>query len=221
MFLFYSSKSGMFRFFFVLIFVLVVFSFLVSGMSSLFLSKKYFDYNDGVDVVILSASNGAFGFGHLALLFNSSDEWFYFSWQSSKVVFSMVPDEVLVNFESFNEWVLAEGELQSYIHAFDSAILVSGDFTDSLVFAENLFINYLENQGLSDECLLGFDASFLGRNSDYDVFFNNCVDVSYEVLSKGFIGDVSFGDIVSRPSLVANVASVQLESQLVYSEFFS
>lgn len=221
MFLFSSSKSGMFRFFFLLVFVFTVFSFLVSGVSSLFLSKNFSDSNEGVDVVILSASNGAYGFGHLALLFNSSDEWFYFSWQSSKVVFSKVPDEVLVDLEAFNGWVLVEGEIQSYIHAFDSAILVRGDFTDSLVFAESLFINYLENQGLSRDYLLDFDARYLDRNSDYDLFFNNCVDVSYEVLSRGFIGDISFGDVASRPSLVANVASVQIESQLVYSEFFS
>ncbi|MCC7575144.1 hypothetical protein KO361_06140 [Candidatus Woesearchaeota archaeon] len=216
--MFRNRRSGRFRFF---VLVFVFFGFLCGVVHGLlfYSDDSFFDYYDGDDgVVILTASSGALGFGHTALLFSNNGSWFYFSWQSSKVVFSEVPISVLSNFSSFNSWIREVDSVQNYIADYDSAIFVRGDFVDSIRVAEFLFYDYLGHDYLNDSVV---DFSLFGKNSGYDLFFNNCVVVSYSLLSEGFIGNSSFEEFMVVPSLVSNVASKQFEAFLDYELFFS
>jgi hypothetical protein len=124
--------------------------------------------NEDMSVVILTASGGAKGFGHTALLFERDNSWFYFSWQSTKVVFSQVPNYALDDFDSFNSWILEDDSIQNYIADFDSAILIRGDFSDSLDEAKSLYIDYLNEQDMDYDSL---NVSLLDKNLDYNIFF--------------------------------------------------
>lgn len=171
-------------------------------------------------VVILNSVSGAEGFGHTTLLIERDDSWFYFSWQFTKVVFREVPSFAMSSLDSFNSWIGEEYSIQHYEQEYDSAILIRGDFSDSFSKAESVFEDYLSNQGLNSSNLGSLNDSSLDWNLEYNFLLNNCVDLSYEVLSVGFINcDESFGDVVERPSLIANVAMLQFKSELEFEEF--
>lgn len=175
-------------------------------------------------VVVLTASSGAFGFGHTALLFFVNDSWFYFSWQSSKVVFVEVPVSVLVDFDSFNGWINKDGSIQNYHADYDSAVFIRGDFRGGFLRAQELYFYFLENNVVLGDSFvvfddLDFDISGFDKNLGYDVFFNNCVHVTYELLSDGFVNcEYSFSSLVDMPFFVSNFARVDFEKLGV--EFF-
>ncbi len=170
-------------------------------------------------VVILTASNGAKGFGHTTLLIEEDDVWFYFSWQSTKVVFSEVPPHAMVDLDSFNSWIREDESLQSYIADYDSAMLIHGEFSRSVIKAESYFVDYLQEQDLNMSDLDSFNMSFLKRNLNYRLLSNNCVEFAYNVLSEGVVGCEPFSEVMERPSLISNVAKLQFEAQLDFEEF--
>jgi len=172
--------------------------------------------------VILTASEGANGFGHTALLLYDGESWFYFSWHPHKAVFIEVPADVLVSFESFNSWVKLENSLQSYRHNFDSAIFIRGNFNSSIDYARTLFESFLESLDydfvVSDDLFIDFSHD----NPEYNLFFNNCLNVVYDVLSKGVLGcGISFNSLARSPVSVSNFAKFFFESQLDHVPFFS
>lgn len=171
-------------------------------------------------VVILNSVSGAEGFGHTTLLIERDDSWYYFSWQFTKAVFREVPSFAMSSLDSFNSWIGEEYSIQHYEQEYDSAILIRGDFSNSFSKAKAMFDNYLSNQGLNSSNLDSLNDSSLDWNLEYNFLLNNCVDLSYEVLSVGFVGcGEAFGDVVERPSLIANVAMLQFKSELDFEEF--
>lgn len=201
--------------------------FIIFALSvSAYTSETFFDKTelciicDVSNIVILTASDGAMGFGHTTLLIESEGSWFYFSWQLYKVVFSEVPSYAMTSLSSFNYWISEEESFQNYKNEFDSAILINGDFSGSLVKARSIFEDYLHEQGLNISDFDSSNISLLDKNFDYHVLFNNCVEFSYVVLSYGFVNcDIPFSDVVERPSLISNVARLQFEAELDFEEF--
>lgn len=204
---------------------IIIFSAFVFGSQVPRSDDEYLINNSGdMHVVILTASSGAMGFGHTALLFEHNDSWFYFSWQSTKVVFSEVPKYALDDFDSFNSWILEDDTIQNYHAFFDSAILIQGDFNSSFYEAEQLYLNYLNVQDLaaasSNNSLDDSLVSLLDKNYEYNVFFNNCVHVSNDILSHGFINNESFNDVMIQPNFISNIANRQFMIFLDFVPFF-
>jgi len=207
--------------------ILVLFSLGVFGYVYLELAIEPVFFEDScVDVfsgaVILTASTGAMGFGHTAILLEENESWFYFSWRPHKVVFVEVPNYALNDFVSFNSWIREDNSVQHYWTNFDSAIFVDGDFSESVVKARSLYDAYLVNNNLSHFSVYNNFLDFYSfYNNDYNLILNNCVDLSYYLLSFGFVScDGYFGDLVKEPSFVSNLARRKFELQLGDDSFF-
>ena len=214
---FIRGKSSRLSLFVLLVlFVLIVFSFSVISLPDPFLDGR----GVGGDFfgVVLGSSDGAYGFGHVALLLESEDGWFYFSWQSMKVVFVEVPSRALSSFESFNSWIDEEDSLQNYIHDFDSAFFFRGNFSGSVTRAEELFQEFVLGEELDSSVL---NVSLLENNPGYNVVFNNCISVAFDVLGEAGVNGVFVKDFVSEPSFIAVLGVKQLEASLSEGSFFS
>ncbi len=169
---------------------------------------------EGLRAVFLTAPDGGMGFGHTSLLFETEPKtWYYFSWQYSKVVFREVPDHVMVSMDALNDWINTNPGLQTYHTTFDSATLLHGDFSRSVMLADSLFSEYIQqqkaNRFLHPDSI---DSEFLMRNRDYNYFFNNCLNVALDLLNRSVLctGE-PFSEVVSGLSIIPNRASRQME----------
>ena len=215
--LFKYRKSSRLNFLVILVLLIsVLYSFFVVGDLGYF-SDKVVD-SDDFRGVVLGSSDGAYGFGHVALLLETEEGWFYFSWQSMKVVFSEVPEYALVSLDAFNAWIDEDESLQNYIYDFDSAFYFRGDFSGSVSKAEEFFDDFVLSQNLDKQNL---NVSLLHVNPEYNVFFNNCIYVAFDVLGEAVVGGVFVKDFVSEPSFIAVIGVKQLESSLSKGGFFS
>lgn len=160
-------------------------------------------------VLILTSNEGAMGFGHTALIFNKNNTWKYFSWQATKVVFENVSDKKMKSLSTFNEWIRKENETQSYIADYDSALKIKGNFDESIKKAEQKHQEYLQSQNLDHVT----NASLMKNNQEYNVLYNNCVDVTYRILSEGILNcETSFNKKIKALSIISNIAEIQLQT---------
>jgi hypothetical protein len=192
------------------IFIISIFSF--SVFSFVDFKSENVSCSGSDKAIILISSSGSYGFGHSALLFEVDGSWFYFSWQSKKVVFVKVPPSALNDLNSFNDWVLSKSEYHGYIKSFDSAILVEGEFDSSINMSRELFLDYLSSQNLNANNFSYYEGFDLGRNDDYHFLFNNCVEVSFDVLLEGLSECDDFIVLKNyNPSFIPNLAKFQFE----------
>ncbi|MFP4567501.1 MAG: hypothetical protein ACLFN8_01010 [Candidatus Woesearchaeota archaeon] len=223
-------QSGRFRFF-ILLLVFVIISLSVGALAfrPLFFDDlnmsddkirfiNEFESSKNNRAVILTASSGALGFGHTTLLLEHNNSWYYFSWQLKKVVFVEVPSFAMSGLDAFNLWLAESGSFQNYHAPFDSALLVRGNFSSSFVKAESFFLDYLDNQNMSFEEFSNFDLSLLEKNREYNMLFNNCVEISYDILLEGGVNQSVFNSDF-EPSFISNIAKMQFENDFNLEEF--
>ena len=164
--------------------------------------------------VIISASRGAYGFGHIALLLEDEEGWMYASWQSTKAAYARVPEEAMSSLATFNEWVMSEDEDYHYQTPYDSAIIIRGDFSASRERAAQLRQRYLDTTAPEN-------LNQPWSNQEYHTLRYNCVSTTYEILGLGRRGGMPLSDFVEHPSMIATVATRQLEQSLEYEAFFT
>lgn len=132
----------------------------------------------GNDAVIITAKWGAFGGGHTSLLLqNETGDWFYTFYGNEKVISVQVDSQAMESLTNLNDWLQQdESSIQYYDKKYTSSTYIKGDFTSSLYYMNDLAQRY------SDK----YDSS---NNGDYNLFINNCVEVSWRALQEGFLTD--------------------------------
>lgn len=165
--------------------------------------------------VFLFSSDGARGFGHVALLLKENENWYYFSWQTIRVVFTEVPNYALKNLDSFNEWINEENKIQNYMYEFDDTIYFCGNFSESIKKAKIYFEDYFSLQEQTE------NISLLNKNEKYNRFNNNCLHISHNVLKKGTTcNDISIENFVKSLNIIPNIAKIQIKNKFNYIIFF-
>lgn len=214
--LFMSRSSSNYKYVMLVFFFIIIISSLgVFGYVDSLLDRPV--ESDEFRGVILGSADGFYGFGHVALLMETDEGWFYFSWHSLKVVFVEVPLYALSSFESFNSWVDENDSLQNYIHDYDSAFFFRGDFSDSINRARELSEEFFVSQDFN---VYEQNVSLFEKNPEYNLFFNNCISVVYDVLSRAKINNLLVKDFVREPSFIATLGVKQLEASLSEGDFF-
>ncbi|MUT68785.1 hypothetical protein GOM71_23225 [Paenibacillus sp. NEAU-GSW1] len=160
---------------------------------------KYTDPS-GHDAVIITAAFGAFGGGHTSLLLQDEvGDWYYTFYGDTKVVSVKVDSKVMESLDNLNEWLQQdESSTQYYDKNYTSSTYIKGDFTDSLDLLDELAQGYTEKYGT-------------GKNKDYNLLSNNCVEISWKALQKGTLTDgTRIGDFVQTypNDLIPNKFSV-------------
>ena len=165
--------------------------------------------------VFLFSSNGAAGFGHIALLLKENENWHYFSWQTLRVVYTKVPDYALKNLDSFNEWINEENKIQNYIYEFDEAIYVCGNFSESIKEAKKYFDDYFSLQEETE------NISLLNKNERYNWYSNNCIHTSHNILKKAnTCNNLNIEHFIKSLSIIPNIAKNQIKNKFNYNIFF-
>ncbi|GAA0135438.1 hypothetical protein YSY43_22780 [Paenibacillus sp. YSY-4.3] len=146
---------------------------------------KYFDPT-GNDAVIITAKWGALGGGHTSLLLqNAAGDWYYTFYGDTKVVSEKVDSKAMGSLTNLNAWLQQDtSSIQYYDKKYTSSTYIKGDFTGSLDYLRGLAQGYSEKYGTD-------------KNKDYNLFLNNCVEVSWRALQKGSLTDgTKIGDFV-------------------------
>ncbi|GIO39643.1 hypothetical protein J41TS12_45040 [Paenibacillus antibioticophila] len=146
---------------------------------------KYIDPK-GNDAVIITAAWGAFGGGHTSLLLqDEAGDWYYTFYGDTKIVSEKVDRQVMESLDNLNDWLQKdESSTQYYDKKYTSSTYIKGDFSDALDYLDALAQDYSDKYGK-------------GKNKDYNLFVNNCVEVSWRALQKGTLTDgTQIGDFV-------------------------
>lgn len=146
----------------------------------------------GMDAIIVTSSSAAMKQGHTSALYQDiNGSWYYTYWGNNAAAVIYIPDEYMGSLEDFNQGlknILAYYNFTDITANYNSATYIVGDFTASLQAAYDDVDNAHHNQ--FSEGWHYFDATngnfvYQGQNSPYNLLYNNCLDRTYESLSKG------------------------------------
>ena len=150
----------------------------------------------GLDAIIITSSSAAASQGHTSALYQNADgSWYYTYWGNKAAAVIYIPDEYMGSLEDFNQGlknILAHYNYTDITTDYDSATYIVGDFTASLQAAYDDVDSAQHNQW--SEGWHYFDETngnfvYQGQNSPYNVLYNNCLDRTYESLSKGTLAN--------------------------------
>lgn len=151
---------------------------------------------NGLDAIIITSSGAAYGQGHTSALYqDETGSWYYTYWGDNAAAVIYIPDEYMGSLEDFNQGLKNILEHYGYSNItddYDSATYIVGDFTASLQAAYDDVDSAYPNSWSKGEHY--FDESngnfvYQGQNSPYNVFYNNCLDRTYEALCKGTLAN--------------------------------
>ena len=142
--------------------------------SNLFASNSVYSYCDnnpagaldphGQDAIWITSSERVPIWGHTALLIEYEGEWRYCKFAQNGIVKRIVPDQAMSSLEAFNK------HLKTTKTPYDSCTYIFGDFTESFEYFDALPSNYYKN---------------------YSIITNNCMTMSWKLISMGTAADGS------------------------------
>lgn len=154
----------------------------------------------GLDAIIITDINGAdisggssggmFVFGHTSALYQNEDgDWFYTYWGDEAAAVIRIPDSAMTSLYNFNN------ALPSIINSVNGKGVISSHYTHTTYvvgnFVESLHTaikDVAEAANKSDGKYRIYDDGsivYIGSNSPYFTFGDNCIDRTYKSLSKG------------------------------------
>ena len=141
----------------------------------------------GEDAIIITDTNAVnvgVPHGHTSALFqDASGIWYYFYWGDKEAFVQEITDNnAMLSLANLNEWLHNNTKWDGnavYSGNYNKSTYIAGDFTESLSYVISISQNY--------------------KTSDYTVFGNNCITVSYEAVLKGkFYDGTPVRDTVSN-----------------------
>ncbi len=172
----------------------------------------------GLDAIIITSKGAAGTFGHTSAIYqDENDEWFYTYWGDKASAVIHIPKEYMDSMESFTEYLtdfLEDENLKHITHKYHKATYVEGDFTKSLSKAyEDVYEakNAKKSDGVVVSRFSDGTRVYQGKNGAYKLLSRNCLDKTYESLSKGTLSNgENVGDYMKRKGfeggLIPNLA---------------
>lgn len=189
-------------------------------------NPKQFVDTFGTDAIILTAEGSAGGFGHTSALYQDAEGiWYYTYWGKDAAAVIRLPDVISecdeygnINFtytmeslESLNHVLnnkVTENGWKKIVTEYTDATYVFGDFTSSLEDALDVTASVMDSKSTSGtlEISDGYTV-FQGKNGYYGLFTNNCLQVTYENFSKGYLeNDMLVSQYMLEFFLIPNVS---------------
>lgn len=117
-------------------------------------------------------------FGHTSLLIQDAQgTWYYTMYASNGVYLRAVPDYYMDSLPHFNEYLDSISEGNGVWCDYNFATYIEGDFSEALTYFEEIRDAYrIASRGLRRKKT---------QNKRYNLFTNNCVTVSLDMLEMG------------------------------------
>ena len=203
----------------------------------------------GLDAIIITNNEAASKQGHTSAIYQAANgDWFYTYWGNKAVAVIHIPDTYvkewrrngdvkansmnsLSDFNNALNRILAIHGFQDITSDYTDATYIVGDFSDSLSAAyDDVNEAHTNGNGIL-KTLNDGSKVFQGRNSSYNLLWNNCLDRTYASLSKGtlsndtnagtYMKDLGFKGGLKPNNATSKFAEIFMNSSFTYSGAYS